>query len=49
MTISEISELSFTEDWARWHKQHEALLADKHGGEPAVRVHRPRHLPAAAG
>ena len=31
MTISEVSELSFTEDWANWHKQHEAMLADKHG------------------
>ncbi len=31
MTISELSELSFIEDWARWHKQHEALLADPHG------------------
>jgi len=31
MTISEVSELSFTQDWAKWHKQHEALLADKHG------------------
>jgi uncharacterized protein (DUF1684 family) len=31
MTISEVSELSFTQDWARWHKQHEELLADKHG------------------
>ena len=31
MPISEVSELSFTEDWANWHKQHEAMLADKHG------------------
>lgn len=31
MTISDVSELSFTEDWANWHKQHETLLASKHG------------------
>ncbi|HWF78996.1 MAG TPA: DUF1684 domain-containing protein [Streptosporangiaceae bacterium] len=31
MTISEVSELSFTEGWGKWHRQHEALLADKHG------------------
>lgn len=31
MTISDVSELSFTDEWTKWHKQHETLLADKHG------------------
>lgn len=31
MTISDVSELSFIQDWAKWHEQHEALLASKHG------------------
>ena len=31
MTIQELSELSFTDDWEKWHQQHQALLADKHG------------------
>jgi len=31
MTISELSELSFTQDWAKWHQQQEALRADEHG------------------
>jgi uncharacterized protein len=31
MTVRELSERSFTEEWAKWHQQHEALLAEKHG------------------
>jgi uncharacterized protein len=31
MTVQEADTLSFLQDWDRWHRQHEAHLADEHG------------------
>jgi uncharacterized protein len=31
MTVQEVDKLSFLQDWAQWHAEHEAALADEHG------------------
>ncbi len=31
MTVQDIDRETFTADWTRWHRQHEAKLADPHG------------------
>jgi uncharacterized protein len=31
MTVQEVDKLSFLQDWAQWHSEHEAALADEHG------------------
>lgn len=31
MTVQDIDRAAFSQDWARWHSQHEAVLADRHG------------------
>ena len=31
MTVQDIDRETFTTDWTRWHRQHEAKLADPHG------------------
>jgi uncharacterized protein len=31
MTVQEVDKLSFLQEWAQWHAEHEAALADEHG------------------
>src|SRR6266705_1425162 len=31
MTVQEVDKLSFLQEWAQWHGEHEAALADQHG------------------
>ena len=31
MTVQDIDRTAFEQDWADWHRQHEAVLADEHG------------------
>lgn len=31
MTVQQVDKLSFVQEWAQWHRQHEALLASEHG------------------
>jgi uncharacterized protein (DUF1684 family) len=31
VTVQDIDRATFSQDWAEWHRQHEAALADRHG------------------
>ena len=31
MTVQDLDRTHFAQDWAGWHRQHEARLADEHG------------------
>ena len=31
MTVQDLDRTAFEQDWADWHRQHQAALADEHG------------------
>jgi len=39
MTVQEADTLSFLQEWGRWHRQHEAGLADEHGFLAITSIH----------
>jgi len=46
VTVQDIDRETFTADWTRWHRQHEAKLADPHGAV-TLDFNRAVNLPCA--